>query len=110
MNKSVGYAKFVNSSSLTTNNFKTELKKIVDNATNEDPEMGLDFDPIIDGQDHPDQGFELESFDSKTNFAVVKGKNLPDFKVTIKVVLEGNKWLVDGCGVINIPKDKQSKR
>lgn len=109
-NKSLGYLKFVNSNSLTTNNFKTELKKVVDEANKADPEMGLDFDPLIDAQDFPDKGFELETFDRQTNFIVVKGKNWADFKVTIKVVLENNNWLVDGCGIINIPREKQSKR
>lgn len=72
--------------------------------------MGLDFDPIVDGNDIPDEGFELESYDKNTNLVVVKGKNWADFKVTIKVVLKDNKWFVDGCGIVNITKDNQSKR
>ena len=108
--ESVGYTAFVNASKLTTNNFKTELKKIVDEANRIDPEMGLDFDPIVDAQDYPDQGFELESFDIKSNFIVVKGKNADNFKVTIKVIKKENKWLVDGCGIVNIPEDKRSDR
>ncbi len=107
MNKSMGYIMFVNSSSFTTENFKNELKKIVDNAEREDPEMGLGINPLIPGNDHPDEGFEFESFDRKTNLIVVKGKKWADFKVTIKMIFIDNKWLVDGCGIINIPEDKQ---
>lgn len=110
INKSLGYAAFVDSSNLTTDDFKAKLKKIDDDAYREDPEMGLGFDPIIDAQDYPDKGFELESFDEKNNFIVVRGINWADFKITIKVVFKNNKWLIDGCGIINIPKDRQRKR
>jgi hypothetical protein len=110
MNKSVGYLNFVKSSDLTTKSFKIELQKIVDEAEKLDPEMGLDFDPIIDGQDYPDEGFELKDFDTKTNFIIVKGKNWADFEVTIKLIFENEKWLIDGCGIVNIPKNNQSKR
>jgi len=68
-----------------------------------DPELGLDEDPIFDAQNYPDKGFELAAFDSKTNYVVVKGKNWPDFKLTLKMVAENNTWLVDGCGLIKIP-------
>ena len=110
MNKSVGYLNFVKSSNLTTQSFKMELQKIVDEAEKLDPEMGLDFDPITDGNDYPDEGFELKHFDTKTNFIIVKGKNWADFEVTIKLIFENGKWLIDGCGIVNIPKNNQSKR
>ncbi|MCL2131617.1 MAG: hypothetical protein FWH36_04075 [Lentimicrobiaceae bacterium] len=110
MKESIGIIEWVNSNNLTTHIFKTEVKTMIEEAFKIEPEIGLDFDPIFDAQDYPDEGFELESFDSKTNFIVLKGKNWTDFKLTIKVVLEGNKWLVDGCGIVNIPNDKRSKR
>lgn len=110
LKESVGYSNFVKSSKLTSNSFKTELQKIVDEAEKENPEMGLDFDPIVDGQDYPEEGFELKYFDPKTNYVIVKGKKWADFEVTMKLVLDNEKWLVDGCGVVNIPKNYQSKR
>ena len=110
MNKSIGIVEWVNSNNLTTNSFKAKVKTMIEEAFKIEPEVGLDADPIFDAQDYPDEGFELVSFDSKTNFIVVKGKNWADFKLTIKVVLEDNKWLVDGCGIINIPNDKQRER
>ncbi len=110
MKESIGIVEWVNSNYLTTNRFKEEVKTMIEKAFEIDPEMGLGFDPIFDAQDYPDDGFELESFDNKTNFIVVKGKNWEEFKLTIKMVLENNKWLVDGCGIINIPNDKQSAR
>jgi hypothetical protein len=109
-NESVDIVEWVNANHLATNRFKTALKTMMEEAYKQDPEIGLGFDPIFDGQDYPDQGFELESHDSQSNFIIVKGKNWDDFKLTLKVVLENNKWLVDGCGIINIPNDKKSKR
>ena len=110
MNKAIGIIDWVNSNSLTTKTFKTELKKILEDAQKQDPEMGLDADPIFDAQDNPSKGFELESLDEKTNYLTVKGKDWPEFKLTMKVVKENGNWLVDGCGMVNIPNDRRSKR
>ncbi|MES2589987.1 MAG: hypothetical protein V4622_13495 [Bacteroidota bacterium] len=110
MNKSIEISDWVNSNSLTTKNFKTELKKIIDDAYEEDPELGLDFDPIFDAQDYPSEGFELESLDKKTNYLTVRGKDWPEFKLTMKVINENGNCLVDGCGVVNIPDSKRASR
>jgi hypothetical protein len=101
---------WVNSNNLTTKDFKTELKNILDEAYKKEPEIGLDFDPILDAQDYPDKGFELESFDEKTNYLTVRGIDWLDFKLTMKIIEENGNWLVDGCGIINIPDGKRAKR
>ncbi|NDV60554.1 hypothetical protein [Bacteroides sp. 519] len=88
---------------LTTQSFRLALKKIIDDAYQEDPELGLGFDPVFDAQDYPDKGFEVDSFDEQTNHLTVRGKDWPDFKVTMRVVKENEQWLVDGCGVVNMP-------
>ncbi len=67
MKESIGVLEWINSNKLTTNSFKTELKRIMDEAYKLEPEIGLDADPIFDAQDYPDKGFELDSFNSKTN-------------------------------------------
>ncbi|OON70084.1 hypothetical protein [Hymenobacter sp. CRA2] len=110
MKESVGVVEWVQSNNLATNRFKSEVKSIVDQAYKLDPEMGLDADPIFDAQDYPDQGFVLDSLDGKTNYVVVKGKDWPDFKLAIKVAPENNNWMVDGCGIINVPTDKRIAR
>jgi hypothetical protein len=110
MKESIGVVEWVNSTQFTTNRFNAELKKMMDEANQLDPEMGLDADPIVDAQDYPESGFELESFDDQTNYIVVKGKDMADFKLTMKMTQENNKWLVDGCGSINIPTDKRIAR
>lgn len=110
MNNALGAIDWVNSNSLTTSRFKVELKRIIDDALKQDPELGLGTDPILDAQDNPSEGFELESFDDKTNYLIVKGKDWPKFKLTMKVVEEKGNWLVDGCGMVNIPKDIRAER
>ncbi len=110
LNKRTKKIDWVNSSPLTTESFKNELKRILDNAYKEEPEVGLDFDPILDAQDNPDRGFELESLDQKTNYLTVRGIDWPEFKVTMRIKQESGTWLVDGCGIVNIPTDKRASR
>lgn len=110
MNQSIGVLEWVNSNSLTTDSFKTELKKLINEAYRQDPELGLGTDPIFDAQDNPSEGFELASFDENINYLTVKGKNWPEFKLTMKIVEVNGNWLVDGCGMVNIPNDKRAER
>lgn len=102
--------KWVESNKLVSEAFKTNFKKLMKEAYKNDPEMGLGFDPIFDAQDFPEKGFELESYDKETGFMTVKGIEWSDFKVTMKLVKIKDKWLIDGCGVINIPEYKRSPR
>ncbi|MCK6649194.1 MAG: hypothetical protein L6Q66_06035 [Bacteroidia bacterium] len=107
MKDAVSIAEWIQSNEQASTTLKTELKRIVDEA---DPELGLEADPLFDAQDYPEKGFELESFDEQTNFLIVKGKGQPDFKLSMKLVQENNKWLVEGCGIVNIPENKRIKR
>jgi hypothetical protein len=102
--------KWVESNKLVSKAFKTNFEKLMKEAYKNDPEMGLGFDPIFDAQDFPEKGFELESYNKETGFMTVKGIEWSDFKVTMKLVKIKDKWLVDGCGVINIPENKRSPR
>lgn len=90
-------------SDMVTDEFITTLRDLLAEA---DPDMGLGFDPILNGQDYP-RRFELDSFDAGTGYAVVRGIDWPSFKVTLKIVKTPHKWLIDGAGIINIPQDKQ---
>ncbi len=101
--ESIGMIEWVDSSELATQSFKNELKRIMTEAYEFDPELGLDGDPILDAQDYPDKGFELDSYDAKTNYVVVRGIDWQNFKLKIKMIKANNNWLVDGCGMINIP-------
>lgn len=108
MKESKGVFEWVDSNQFVTANFKTELKKIM--AISAEPDVMLESDPIFDAQDYPSEGFELDSFDQKSNYLVVKGKNWPEFKLSLKIALEKDEWLVDGCGIINIPENKRIPR
>lgn len=107
LNGSKGMYEWVKINKLVSENFKNELKKIIDQAKRKNPSMGLSFDPILNAQEYPEKGFVLESYDKTTNYIIVKGIDWPEFRVPIKVILTDNIWLVDGCGVVNIPKEKR---
>ncbi len=66
--------------------------------------MGLKDDPILDAQDYPDDGFVYKEIRDAN--VICEGKTVKEFKVIMKVKKEGNIYLVDGCGIINIPHEK----
>lgn len=92
-----------------TKNLINRYKQMVDSAEIDEPELGLDFDPIINGQDSDKQGFEIMEIDSLNGYVTVQGKSYPDYKIVLKVIDKNGVTLVDGSGVINIPKSKQPK-
>jgi hypothetical protein len=102
------FLKWIDDYPLLTSSFKKKYRKIVEDAEKNDPELGLDFDPILDAQDYP-SGFVVKTID-QNGFLTLQGKDWQDFIVTVKLIYEGNKFLVDGSGIINIPKDKQARR
>lgn len=87
-----------------TDSFKSELRRILDEAEKESPETGLGFDPVVDAQDFP-SSFEIAQTDGM--YVVVKGIEWPEFKLTISVRSVGGKWCVDGAGIVNIPENKR---
>ncbi|QNR26091.1 hypothetical protein H4K34_15920 [Croceimicrobium hydrocarbonivorans] len=103
----LAYFEWLDQRNDVTLGFKNELKRIIDEAERADPEYGLGFDPILDAQDSPDE-FVLDTTDSE--YLTVKGKDWPDFKLTLKVKLVNEKWLVEGSGIINIPENKRIER
>lgn len=94
---------------VVTKNLIDRYKQMVDSAENDEPELGLEFDPIINGQDSDDQGFEIAEIDSLNGYVIVQGRSYPEYKIVLKVIEKNGATLVDGSGVINIPKSKQPK-
>jgi hypothetical protein len=92
-------------STYATSSFKKELETLVEQAWKEDPELGLGYDPILYAQDYPDEGVELLDFNSETGYLTVKGIKWESFQVSMKVLNENGKTLVDGCGAINMSKE-----
>lgn len=91
-----------------TQSFKDRYKTILDSALIADPELGLGFDPVFNAQDNVEKGFEIKAIDSATGYATVRAKSAPKFEITVKVISQNGVSLVDGSGIINIPKAKQA--
>lgn len=100
MRSALGAVEWVSSQNQVTNNFKTKLKTMEEEALKLEPVMGLEADPLFDAQDYPDKGFELENYNQQTGVLIVKGIGWPEFKVTMKLVQQNEKWLVDACGSV----------
>lgn len=93
---------------LFTSHFKNEHTQLIEKSFVDAPDYGLGFDPIVDGQDCPTEGFVVKSIDG--NYITLKGVDWPEFELTVKMKQEGEKWLIDGVGIINIPEQKRAKR
>lgn len=89
-------------SGYVTEKFISERNVLIKEATEADPEMGLDHDPITQAQDIPSK-YELKSFDEKTGLVTAIAKDWEDYSVKLRIIQEGDKWLVDGAGDINMP-------
>ena len=100
---------WVENNALVTKNFKEEYKKIIAKAKADDPELGLDFDPILDAQDYPDKGFEISEINHQKNFVTYKGVGWNEFTLKVKIIYFTNKWLVDGIGIVNIEEKDRCK-
>lgn len=109
MREAVGIRDYISSDSLVTEDFKNKLNTILDDAYDREPDYGLGFDPIFDGQDYPNT-FEIAYIDSTSNYITLRGVNWDAYEVVLKIEFEDGKSLVDGCGIVNIPKEKQAKR
>jgi len=63
---------------------------------------------IVFGTPHyPKEGFEVESTDEKSGNVVLKGKNRKDYKLVMMLDYVNGKWLVDGCGNVNIAEPQK---
>lgn len=110
MSEAVEIQNWVKSSKLLTDKFKIVLVNMITEAFERDPEYGLGFDPILDAQDYPEEGFLLSSYDPTSNIATVTGKQWTSFVLKIKLTDQNGQTLVDGCGVVNIPEEQRAER
>lgn len=101
-------SQWVKRSTIVTDNFKAAYKKLLNAASKE--EGGLSADPILAAQDYPDQGYEVLSCDEKSGYVTLQGVGAPGFNVVVKVIQAKGGWLIEGAGVINIPRNKRAAR
>ncbi len=110
MKDAVGFVDWVAASPLATQHLKAEIKRLNDEAYKREPIVGLDADPILDAQFFPDKGFEFDSIDYSGRYLYFKGKDMPEFTLCTMMIKENGKWMVEGSGIVNIPKGKRAKR
>lgn len=96
--------KWVENQKFLTEDFKKEYKQMMKEAWEDDPEMGLGFDPIFNAQDYPEKGFSIMAKNQKKGVVTLQGVDLPDFVVVTRLVAVDGQWLLDGAGVIRMPK------
>lgn len=101
MSKALAVEEWVAMNMQTTFEFKAALTNLINEAKKNDPEMGLEADPIFNAQDYPENGFELESLDKTGNIIHLKGKGQSDFKLTLQMKQDNGAWLVNSCGMVN---------
>lgn len=99
---------WINKHQLLSTRFIKRYNFIMDSAEKANPGYGLGFDPIFDAQDYTDGTFEIKEIDSAANLVMVIGTK-DQFEAIVKVIRVNNKSVVDGAGIINIPKNKQRK-
>lgn len=69
----------------------------------------IDFDPIFNAQDYPEQGYEIESI--KNDIVIVRGINFTSLKDSIKLIKFEDRWLVNNIGIFkNTPHFPSKKR
>lgn len=92
---------WLDSNDMTTPNFRKTLDLLLSKAYEQEPELGLGYDPILDGQDYA-QSYELGYYDEENDYFVLTGVGEENqFKVKIRVVEIDGRLLVDACGEIN---------
>ena len=104
---------WVATNSQLTPAFKSAYKKLVADARKKDPELGLDFDPILDAQDYVEKFTDIANCNAKTGVMWVSGKWKGSNSTMQVAVLPKNinsQWLIQGAGVINIPKKQRAPR
>jgi len=93
--------RWVLDSKAVSRRFKNTYKAFI-----KDPDQG--FDPLLDAQDFPNKGWIPAGCDAP-GFVTLRTKPgdhllLP---VVVKILKNGNGWLIDGAGIINIPESKR---
>jgi hypothetical protein len=98
--------RWVTSNSSISDEFKKVFRKTVIDARKKDPEMGLDSDPILNAQDHPEKGYRAKKIQIAGDkaYVVMEGIDAPDFKISLDLVSINNQWKINGIGDINRSK------
>ena len=93
---------WVNASPYTSAGFKAVLKKTLVAARKRDPEVGLDADPILAGQDYPKKGYRAKTIHIAQDKASVTMEGIgPDsFHISVEMINVQGQWLINGIADI----------
>lgn len=92
---------YITAHPLLTEDFKRAYHDLVAAAEAADPELGLDHDPVLNAQDHPDGGFIVQAVEAR-GLVTLRGVDRPDFRMQLRILERDGRWLVDGCGAVNM--------
>jgi len=93
---------WVNASPCTSAGFKAVLKKTLVAAHKRDPEVGLDEDPILAGQDYPKKGYRAKTIhvvQDKAN-VTMEGIGPDSFHISVEMINVKGQWLINGIADI----------
>ena len=73
-----------------------------------DPELGCDYDLILNAQDEPDHGFQIKKCENASDWIQLQGVGEPQFVVNMRMAKIQKVWKVIGVGLVNIAKPQQT--
>lgn len=92
-----------------TESFKKAHAKLLRDARKGHPELGLEFDPLLDAQDWPTGAMEWK-MDLAQGAMLLCVQDRPDITLTVQVVRRNHRLFLNGMGVIGIPDSLRAKR
>lgn len=95
-----GLLDYFRESPLVTPAAKAALRKLEAAAKKKNPELGLDYDPVVQGQDYA-ESYRLDNLMIDGDKATAEGvaEGFPPIK--LRLVRTKSGWLIDGAGAIN---------
>jgi len=98
-----GYLDYFRESTLVTPAAKAALRKLEAAAKKKSPEVPLDHDPVVQGQDHAET-YRVENIVIIGDKATAEGVAEGFPKIPLRLVRTKGGWLIDGAGEINPAK------
>ena len=97
MNEAVPTLEWIMANPDASPEFKKAAKKLIEDAYKDDPELGLEYDPIFNAQDYPEEGFTMVG---DPNRLIAKAKGMENFIVPMSTAKINGRWMVTMCGDI----------
>ncbi|MBK8800552.1 MAG: hypothetical protein IPN71_00560 [Fibrobacteres bacterium] len=92
-----------------TESFKQAHAKLLREARKAQPDLGLEFDPILDAQDWPTGALDWK-MDLPQGAMLLCVRDRPDITLSVRIVHRRHRLALDGIGVIRIADSLRAKR